>query len=49
LLGNGKDVSQLAFNNQVAPPLLPAILFLKPATIVLCMISGAPEERLRLP
>jgi CIC family chloride channel protein len=42
LLGNGKDVSQLAFTNQVAPRLLLALVFLKPAAIALCMVSGAP-------
>jgi len=42
LLGNGKDVSQLAFTNQVAPALLVALLVLKPAATVLCMRSGAP-------
>ncbi|MHB8383691.1 MAG: chloride channel protein [Candidatus Binataceae bacterium] len=42
ILGNGKDVSQLAFTNQVAPMLLLTLLFLKPAAIVLCMRSGAP-------
>ncbi len=42
LLGNGKDVSQLAFTNQVAPGLLLALLFLKPAASILCMRSGAP-------
>ena len=42
LLGNGKDISQLAFTNQVAPLLLLTLLALKPAAIVLCMRSGAP-------
>lgn len=42
LLGNGKDVSQLAFTNQVAPALLLIVLALKPTAIVLCMRSGAP-------
>ena len=42
LLGNGKDVSQLAFTNQVAPALLLALFVLKPAVITLCMRSGAP-------
>lgn len=42
LLGNGRDISQLAFTNQAAPWLLLAILALKPAAIVLCMRSGAP-------
>ena len=42
LLGNGKDVSQLAFTNQVTPRLQLAIVLLKPAAIALCMVSGAP-------
>ena len=42
LLGNGKDISQLAFTNQVAPALLLTLLVLKPAATVLCMRSGAP-------
>src|SRR5580704_17611179 len=42
LLGNGKDISQLAFTNQVAPVLLLALLALKPLATVLCMRSGAP-------
>jgi H+/Cl- antiporter ClcA len=42
LLGNGKDISQLAFTGQVAPSLLLTLLALKPAATVLCMRSGAP-------
>ena len=42
LLGNGKDISQLAFTGQAAPALLLAILLMKPAAIVLSMASGAP-------
>jgi chloride channel protein, CIC family len=42
VLGNGKDVSQLAFTNQVAPMLLVTLLLLKPAATVLCIRSGAP-------
>jgi H+/Cl- antiporter ClcA len=42
LLGNGKDISQLAFTNQAAPVLLLALLALKPLATVLCMRSGAP-------
>ena len=42
LLGNGKDISQLAFTNQVAPALLLMLLVLKPAATVLCMRTGAP-------
>jgi H+/Cl- antiporter ClcA len=42
LLGNGRDISQLAFTNHVAPALLLAMLVLKPAAIVMCVHSGAP-------
>jgi chloride channel protein, CIC family len=42
LLGNGKDISQLAFTNHVAPVLLLILLVLKPAATVLCVRSGAP-------
>ena len=42
ILGNGKDLSQLLFTNQVAPLLLLTLLVLKPAATVLCMLSGAP-------
>jgi H+/Cl- antiporter ClcA len=42
LLGNGKDISQLVFTNQVAPVLVLTLLALKPAATVLCMRSGAP-------
>src|ERR1035441_5872413 len=42
LLGNGRDISQLAFTNQVAPALLLMLLVLKPAATVLCMRTGAP-------
>ena len=42
LLGNGKDISQLAFTNQAAPVLLLALLALKPLATALCMRSGAP-------
>jgi H+/Cl- antiporter ClcA len=42
VLGNGKDISQLAFTNQVAPMLLLTLLLLKPAATLLCMRSGAP-------
>ena len=42
ILGNGRDISQLAFTNQVAPMLLLTLLLLKPAATVLCMRSGAP-------
>jgi H+/Cl- antiporter ClcA len=42
LLGNGKDISQLAFTNHVAPALLLVLLALKPAATALCVRSGAP-------
>jgi CIC family chloride channel protein len=42
LLGNGRDISQLAFTNQVGPALLLTLLVLKPAATVLCVRSGAP-------
>jgi H+/Cl- antiporter ClcA len=42
LLGNGKDVSRLAFAGRVAPALLVTLLVLKPAATVLCMRCGAP-------
>jgi chloride channel protein, CIC family len=42
VLGNGKDIAQLAFADQVAPALLLALLVLKPAATVLCLGSGAP-------
>jgi chloride channel protein, CIC family len=40
LLGNGKDVAQLAFTNEVAPVLLLMLLFLKPVATTMCL--GAP-------
>jgi H+/Cl- antiporter ClcA len=42
LLGNGKDISQLAFTNQVAPALLLILLALRPLATVLCLGSGVP-------
>jgi len=42
LLGNGRDISQLVFTNQVAPVLMVTLLVLKPLATVLCMRSGAP-------
>jgi CIC family chloride channel protein len=42
LLGNGKDISQLAFTNQAAPALLLILLVLRPMATVLCVRSGAP-------
>ena len=42
LLGNGKDITQLAFSNQVAPTLLLYLLVLRPLSTVLCLGSGVP-------
>ncbi|WP_428374515.1 chloride channel protein [Lichenicoccus sp.] len=42
LLGNGRDIAQLAFTNQAAPLLLLALLLLKPAATLLCLGSGTP-------
>jgi CIC family chloride channel protein len=42
ILGNGKDISQLLFVNQVAPLLALELLVLKPMATVMCMRSGAP-------
>ncbi len=42
LLGNGRDISQLAFTGAVAPLVLLAVLFLKPLATVLFVRCGAP-------
>jgi CIC family chloride channel protein len=42
LLGNGRDVAELAFTGQVTPLLLLALLLLKPAASLLCLVSGTP-------
>jgi chloride channel protein, CIC family len=42
LLGNGKDVAQLAFSDQVPFALLLMLLVLKPAVTLSCMGSGVP-------
>jgi H+/Cl- antiporter ClcA len=42
LLGNGKDVTQLAFTNKLAPLLMLALLFLRPFATVICLGSGVP-------
>ena len=42
LLGNGRDVADLAFTGQVAPFLLLVLLVLKPAASLLCLGSGTP-------
>jgi CIC family chloride channel protein len=42
LLGNGRDIAQLAFTGQVGITLLLAILVLKPLATAACLGSGAP-------
>jgi H+/Cl- antiporter ClcA len=42
VLGNGKDIAQLSFDGRVAPALLIALVFLKPAATVVSLGSGAP-------
>ena len=42
LLGNGKNVVQLAFNNQMATGLICWLLILHPLATVLCLRAGAP-------
>jgi H+/Cl- antiporter ClcA len=42
LLGNGRDISQLAFTNQVAPTLLLILIALRPMATVMCVRCGAP-------
>jgi H+/Cl- antiporter ClcA len=42
LLGNGKEATQLAFDGRVAPWMLVALLFLKPAATAACLGSGVP-------
>jgi CIC family chloride channel protein len=42
LLGNGKDIAQLTFSNQVAPLLLVLLLALRPLATILCLGSGVP-------
>jgi chloride channel protein, CIC family len=42
LLGNGRDVSQLAFLGRLSPALLAAMLLLRPMATVLSLGSGAP-------
>jgi chloride channel protein, CIC family len=42
ILGNGKDISQLAFTGQAAPLLLLALLALRPAATTLCVGTGTP-------
>jgi chloride channel protein, CIC family len=42
ILGNGKDLSQSLFANEVAPLSLLALLLLKPLATIMCMRSGVP-------
>jgi H+/Cl- antiporter ClcA len=42
LLGNGKDLAQLAFSGQLALPLLLILLLLKPLATIICLGSGTP-------
>jgi H+/Cl- antiporter ClcA len=42
LLGNGKDIAEMAFTNQIAPLMLLALFVLKPLATVLCLGSGVP-------
>jgi H+/Cl- antiporter ClcA len=42
LLGNGKDIAQLAFTAGVTPTLLLILLFLRPLATILCLGSGVP-------
>jgi H+/Cl- antiporter ClcA len=42
ILGNGRDMAQLAFTDRVAPGLLLVLLVLKPAATTLCLGSGTP-------
>ncbi len=42
LLGNGKDLAQLTFDDKIAPVLMLVLLFLKPLATTLCLGSGVP-------
>jgi H+/Cl- antiporter ClcA len=42
LLGNGRDVAELAFTGQLSPFLLGSLLLLRPLATVSCLGSGAP-------
>jgi len=42
ILGNGKDLSQLLFTNQVGLRLVVILLFLKPMATISCIRSGVP-------
>jgi H+/Cl- antiporter ClcA len=43
VLGNGKDITQPAFSNEVAPWLLLTLFVLKPLSTILCLGSGVPS------
>jgi H+/Cl- antiporter ClcA len=42
VLGNGKEITQLAFSNEVALWLLLTTFLLKPLSTILCLGSGVP-------
>jgi H+/Cl- antiporter ClcA len=42
VLGNGKDIAQLAFSNEIAPALLVVLVLLRPLATILCLSSGVP-------
>jgi H+/Cl- antiporter ClcA len=42
LLGNGRDVAELAFTGQVGPVLLLTLALLRPLATLFCLGSGAP-------
>jgi H+/Cl- antiporter ClcA len=42
VLGNGKDVAQLAFVGAIPPLLLVALVFLRPLATLACLGSGVP-------
>ena len=42
LLGNGRDMAQLAFDGELAPFLLITLVLLKPLATLACLGSGAP-------
>ncbi len=42
LLGNGRDITELAFAGQIGPLLLGVLFLLRPAATILCLGSGAP-------
>ena len=42
VLGNGKDIAQLAFTDSMTPRLLLTLLLLRPLSTLLCLGSGVP-------